>query len=51
MTHPRYDDAADPEINEFDGDQLDLAERLSLRRVAGMSTQLADITEVEYRDL
>ena len=51
MTHPRYDDAADPEINEFDGDQLDLAERLSLRRVAGMSTQLADITEVEYREL
>ncbi len=51
MTHPSYDDADDPEIGDFDGDQLDLAERLSLRRVAGMSTQLADITEVEYRDL
>ncbi|MGC4151832.1 MAG: GTPase HflX [Propionicimonas sp.] len=36
---------------DFDGEQLDLAERNSLRRVAGMSTQLADITEVEYREL
>ncbi len=51
MSDLRYDDAADPETTDFDGDQLDLAERLSLRRVAGMSTQLADITEVEYRDL
>lgn len=51
MTDLRYDDADDPEVENFDGDQLDLAERLSLRRVAGMSTQLADITEVEYRDL
>ncbi len=51
MSELHYDDADDPETNEFDGDQLDLAERLSLRRVAGMSTQLADITEVEYRDL
>lgn len=41
-----YDDADDP-----DGDQLDLEERASLRRVAGMSTQLSDISEVEYRDL
>jgi len=41
----------DPEQLDFDGDQQDLADRLSLRRVAGMSTQLADITEVEYREL
>ncbi len=34
-----------------DGEQLDLAARHSLRRVAGMSTQLADISEVEYREL
>ena len=39
------------EALDYDGDQLDLAERLSLRRVQGMSTQLADISEVEYRDL
>jgi len=35
----------------FDGGQQDLEDRLSLRRVAGMSTELADITEVEYRQL
>jgi len=51
VTDLRYDEADDPEVEGYDGDQLDLAERLSLRRVAGMSTQLADITEVEYRDL
>lgn len=43
---------SDPEDDQdYDGDQLDLAARHSLRRVAGMSTQLADISEVEYRDL
>lgn len=47
----RYTEADDPETTSFDGDQLDLEERNSLRRVAGMSTQLADISEVEYRDL
>ena len=46
-----YDADLDPEVDDYDGDQLDLAERLSLRRVAGMSTQLSDITEVEYREL
>ena len=51
MSDVRFDDADDPEAIDFDGDQLDLADRLSLRRVAGLSTQLADITEVEYRDL
>src|SRR5215212_4788191 len=30
---------------------LDLEERSSLRRVAGLSTELADVTEVEYRQL
>ena len=46
-----YDADLDPEVDDYDGGQLDLAERLSLRRVAGMSTQLSDITEVEYREL
>ena len=36
---------------DVDGDQQDLQDRLSLRRVSGMSTELADITEVEYRQL
>jgi GTPase len=40
------DDAADS-----DGEQLDREERAALRRVAGLSTELADVTEVEYRQL
>jgi len=48
---PEFSDDADPEVGEFDGDQLELAERLSLKRVRGMSTELQDITEVEYRQL
>jgi GTPase len=36
---------------DWDGGQQDLADRQSLRRVAGMSTELADISEVEYRQL
>lgn len=35
----------------YDGDQFDLADRQALRRVAGLSTELADVTEVEYRQL
>nr|WP_245607446.1 GTPase HflX [Pseudonocardia spinosispora] len=31
--------------------ELELEERSSLRRVAGLSTELADVTEVEYRQL
>src|SRR5262249_21370410 len=31
--------------------ELELEERHALRRVAGLSTELADITEVEYRQL
>jgi len=37
--------------SEYDGDQLDLEERASLRRVPGLSTELEDISEVEYRQL
>src|ERR1051326_1648869 len=40
---------ADPGADE-PGD-LDLADRHALRRVAGLSTELADVTEVEYRAL
>jgi len=48
-----YADEPDPEDAEGDlttGEQ-DLAERYALRRVAGLSTELEDITEVEYRQL
>jgi GTP-binding protein HflX len=36
---------------DVDGDQLDREERAALRRVAGLSTELEDVTEVEYRQL
>ena len=34
-----------------DGDQYDREDRAALRRVAGLSTELEDVTEVEYRQL
>ncbi|MEV7571035.1 GTPase HflX [Streptomyces tanashiensis] len=41
--------------HEIDGDrdgaQFDRSERAALRRVAGLSTELEDVTEVEYRQL
>jgi GTPase len=43
--------AAAPITTDFDGDQLELEERSALRRVAGLSTELEDISEVEYRQL
>ncbi len=36
---------------DADGEQLDLADRQALRRVAGLSTELEDVSEVEYRQL
>jgi GTP-binding protein HflX len=36
---------------ERDGDQFDRSERAALRRVVGLSTELEDVTEVEYRQL
>ncbi|MFV0318803.1 MAG: GTPase HflX [Microbacterium sp.] len=40
-----------PERSEADGEQWDREERAALRRVAGLSTELEDVTEVEYRQL
>jgi GTP-binding protein HflX len=37
--------------HERDGEQLDLEERQALRRVGGLSTELEDVSEVEYRQL
>jgi GTPase len=42
---------ATPSDTGYDGDQLDLADRQALRRVGGLSTELTDVTEVEYRQL
>ena len=37
--------------DDRDGDQFDREDRQALRRVAGLSTELEDVTEVEYRQL
>lgn len=37
--------------SDFDGDQLEREERSALRRVAGLSTEREDISDVEYRQL
>jgi GTP-binding protein HflX len=47
MTSLSYEDREEP----LGGGDLDLADRQALRRVAGLSTELHDITEVEYRAL
>ena len=46
--HPTF---AAADLASYDGDQLDREERAALRRVAGLSTELEDVTEVEYRQL
>jgi GTP-binding protein HflX len=42
---------AEWEEEDFSTGDYELAERAALRRVAGLSTELEDITEVEYRQL
>ena len=44
QSHDQYD-------GDRDGDQFDREDRQALRRVAGLSTELEDVTEVEYRQL
>jgi GTP-binding protein HflX len=46
-----YADEPDPEEVDLTTGEQDLAERHALRRVAGLSTELEDISEVEYRQL
>ncbi|MDT0200900.1 GTPase HflX [Nocardioides sp. AE5] len=50
---PGYDvvSAEGPDPEELSAGEQDLAERHALRRVAGLRTELEDITEVEYRQL
>ncbi|GAB3756933.1 GTPase HflX [Microlunatus parietis] len=48
---PDPEAVAEDESGGYDGAQWDLEDRLSLRRVAGLSTELTDVTEVEYRQL
>jgi GTP-binding protein HflX len=44
-------DASTVSYADTDGEQWDREERAALRRVAGLSTELEDVTEVEYRQL
>ena len=44
MTDPHDDE-------DFSVGSLDLSDRAALRRVAGLSTELTDVTEVEYRQI
>ncbi len=46
MTYPELPDQCPPSTGE-----LALDDRAALRRVAGLSTELADVSEVEYRQL
>ncbi|MFF0154221.1 GTPase HflX [Micromonospora sp. NPDC005203] len=39
------------ELDDVTTGEMDLSERQSLRRVPGLSTELTDVTEVEYRQL
>lgn len=58
-TVPDSDDDLDPDFDDFEPlddpgptvGELALADRAALRRVAGLSTELEDISEVEYRQL
>jgi GTPase len=45
LNYPAYD------ADDADAGQLDLDDRHALRRVAGLSTELEDVSEVEYRVL
>src|SRR3954471_14038010 len=38
-------------VPSADGEQFDLEERQALRRVTGLSSELEDVTEAEYRQL
>src|SRR6201998_1121363 len=49
MTHPEFPDVFAQDIPS--SGELALEDRSALRRVAGLSTELADISEVEYRQL
>ncbi|GAB7030148.1 GTPase HflX [Streptomyces platensis] len=50
--HALMDERLTPADSEvLDGEQYDRDDRAALRRVAGLSTELSDVTEVEYRKL
>ncbi|CQD21682.1 GTPase [Mycobacterium europaeum] len=50
MTQPEFQNPA-PAVAEPSTGELALEDRSALRRVAGLSTELTDVSEVEYRQL
>ncbi len=44
-------DAQESKVEDWESNQADLQDRQALRRVAGLSTELQDITDAEYRQL
>ena len=44
-------DAAESHTEDWEANQADLKDRQALRRVAGLSTELEDISDAEYRQL
>jgi GTP-binding protein HflX len=53
MTEPAVPlhERARPTFHDLEGEGFDLADRTALRRVPGLTTELEDVTEVEYRQL
>ncbi len=44
-------DAQESKVEDWESNQADLQDRQALRRVAGLSTELQDISDAEYRQL
>ena len=44
-------DAAENGQEEWESNQADLQDRQALRRISGLSTELEDISDAEYRQL
>jgi len=44
-------DAQESKVEDWESNQADLQDRQALRRVAGLSTELEDISDAEYRQL
>ncbi|HHU09045.1 MAG TPA: GTPase HflX [Intrasporangiaceae bacterium] len=55
LTGEEFDDSGfltdEDSYDDVDGEQFEREERAALRRVPGLSTELQDVTEVEYREL
>ena len=51
VTSPLNHPASNHTAEDADAGQLDLDDRHALRRIAGLSTELEDVSEVEYRAL